>query len=140
MALILKKYFIVFYLVLLHGCISSPDTNKPKGSEASINSNQPDNTLRVFCTEDQHHLACQWIKDYQNAHSGIHAEVLLYERGIPLKKLSLGKKGLALVLFPHSEDNPEEFWRIKYARDGIVGLINNANPYSKEIMESGLGI
>ena len=135
-----KKHFIIFYLLLLCGCISSPDTKKQSGSEISAGSNMTDNTLRVFCTEDQHHLTCQWIRDFQKAHSGIHAEVLLYERGIPVEKLSFGKNGLALVLYPHSKNIPEECWHIKYARDGIVGIINKANPSCKEIVESGLGI
>jgi phosphate transport system substrate-binding protein len=140
MVLISKKLFISLFLILLCGCYSSPDINKPAGDETSINGLLPNDTLRIFCTEDQHSLTCQWMKDFQKNYSGIHTEVLLYNRNIPLEQSSFGKHDLALVLDSHSKLIPEGCWRIKYARDGIVCIINKANLCCKEILESGLGI
>ncbi len=124
------------FLVAVHLLIPA----NPTGSDASVNINQPIDTLRVFCTEDQHHLTCQWMKDFHKDHSGLHTEVLLYKRSKALEKSSLGKNDFALVPDSHSKHIQEECWCIKYARDGIVGIINIANPCGKEIMESGLDI
>jgi hypothetical protein len=84
MILIPHKYLLIFFFVPLCGCGSSPDAGNPAGSEASVNIRQPCNTLRVFCTEDQHHLTNQWMKGFQKDHSGIQPDILLYERSVPL--------------------------------------------------------
>jgi len=140
MVVIPKKYFINLIILLLCGCSSSPFSNDPTEAEASLTSNQSYDTLRVFCTEDQDQLTRQWMKDFQIDHPGIHTEVLFHKKTIPPWKLSSEKNGLFLVMEPYAKQIPESCWCIKYARDGIVGIVNEANPVYIEIMESGLGI
>lgn len=140
MLLIYRKLLTMLLLILLCACSSSPDTDKPTGSEVSASNDFSNDTLRVLCAEDQHHLTCHWIEGFKIDHPGIHTEMLLYKRSLPLKQLPLGKNGLALVLETHAEHIPQGTWRVKFARDGIIGIINIANPYRKEITESGLGI
>lgn len=140
MVIIPNKYFINFAILLLCGCSSSPYTNESTEAVVPLKSTLSYDTLRIFCSEDQHHLTCQWTKDFQKNHQGIHAEVLLYNKSIPFGKLSSEIDGLFLLMEPHTKQIPKSCWRIKYARDGIVCLVNEANPSFKEIMESGLGI
>ena len=54
MALTFKNLFIVLFFILLFGCSSSHDTNKPASNETSKDSVLPNDTLKVFCTEDHH--------------------------------------------------------------------------------------
>ncbi len=140
MVVISKKYLIDLTLLLLCGCSSSPYTNELTEVGASLKSNLYCDTLRLFCSEDQHHLTIQWIEDFQKDHEDIHAKVLLYKKSIPPEKISSEKDGLFLVMDPLAKQIPESCWRIKYARDGIVCIVNETNPSFKEIMESGLGI
>jgi len=135
-----NKYFINLAILLLCGCSSSPYTNESIKDGPSLESNLSYDTFRIFCSGDQHHLTCQWIKDFQKKYQGIHAEVLLYNKSLPPGKLSSEKEGLFLVGKPNIKKISENYWSIKYARDGIVFIINEANPSYKEIMEYGFGI
>ena len=140
MLLIYRKLLTMLPLILLCDCSSSPNTDKPTVFEISACNEFSNDMLRVFCTEDQHHLTCQWIEGFKIDHPGIHTEILLYKRSLPLKQLPLGKNGLVMMQESHAEHIPQATWRIKFARDGIIGIINIANPYRKEIIESGLAI
>lgn len=140
MVFIPNKYFINLALFLLCGCSSSPYINESNEDGASLESSLSYDTLRIFCSEDQHHLTCQWLKDFQKNHQGIHAEVILYKKSIPSGKLSSEIDGLFLLMEPQAKQIPVSCWRIKYARDGIVCIVNEANPSFNEIMESGRGI
>ena len=91
MNLIFRRLSIFLHLVFLWGCMSSPETDDPSGSAASLKGNLPKDTLRIFCPQDQHQLTCQWMKDFQKDHTRIHTEVLLYDGNMPLNSGIINK-------------------------------------------------
>lgn len=135
----LGKLFTYLSLIFLSACNSSPDTSQPTGTESSTNLDLSNDTLRVLCTEDQLCLTFQLTKEFQKCHGKIPIEVAFYEWNTPIEILSLERNDLILVSDAYSSAIPEECYRIKYARDGVVGIINQSNPFCKEILESGLG-
>lgn len=139
MVLFLRKLFIYFLLIFLSGCNSCPDAFEPIGTESSSNLDLPNDTLRVYCSEDQFNLTWQLTKEFQKCHTGILTEISIYKRRTPIEILTLGRNDLLLVSDAHSPIIPEKCWSIKYARDGVVGIINKSNPFYKEILEFGLG-
>ena len=129
------RLFLNLLLIFLCGC----NSRETLMNGSSFDSYLQDRTLRVLCTEDQLHLTRQLTKKYQKIHAGILVEISLYEWSTPIEKLSLGRNDLVLVSDAQSPKIPEEYWRMKYARDGMVGIINKSNPICQEILEFGLG-
>jgi phosphate transport system substrate-binding protein len=137
--LLLGKLFIYPFIIFLSACNSCPNTFQPKGTESSTNLDLSNDTLRVLCTEDQLCLTFQLTKEFQKYHGKIPIQVAVYEWNTPTEILSLERNDLILVSDAYSPAIPEQYYRIKYARDGVVGIINQSNPFCKEILESGLG-
>ena len=135
----LRKLLIYLCLIFLSGCNSCPDTFQSTGTESSMNRGLSNDTLRVLCTEDQLHLTWQLTKEFQKCHGKIPIEIALYDWKTPIEPSSLEWYDLVLVSDIHSPNIPEECYRIKYARDGVVGIINKSNPFCNKILESGLG-
>ena len=136
--LLAGRLFIILLLIFLSSCNSDPDAFQTLRTGSSFENHLQNRTLRVLCTEDQLHLTLQLIKEFQKIHTGILTEISLYEWSTPIEKLSLGKDDLVLVSDAQSLKIPEQYWRMKYARDGMVGIINKSNPFCNEILEFGL--
>jgi phosphate transport system substrate-binding protein len=139
MVLLLGKWFVFLFLILPNACNTPPDTFQPKGTESSMNWDYSNDTIRVLCTQDQLHLAWQLTKAYHKCHDKIQIEIASYDWHTPDKLLSLESNDLILVSDAHTSSIPEAYYRIKYTRDGVVGIIHKSHPFYEEILESGLG-
>lgn len=138
--LLAGRVSLTLLLILISACNSHPDTTETSRTESSLDKDLPNDTLRVLCTEDQLQMTMQIMEEFEKYYSGTLSEITLFERRTPIEKLSLGRNDLVLVSDAHSQNIPEEYWRIQYARDGMVAIINKSNPCCEEILESGLGI
>ena len=134
----LLRKSLMLVLIFLSACSSSPDPYMTIPDISSYGSDPPNDTLRVFCAEGQFDLTWQLMEEFQKSHRGITAEIFLYEQNIPIGKLPIGKHDLIMVSDVQFSDMPEEYWRIKYARDGVVAIIHSSNPFCNEILEMGL--
>ena len=138
MVLPLRKLLIYLFLIFLGGCNKSHETYQPTGTGLSSNVYLSNDTLRVLCTQDQFQLTVKFTEEFQKCHGKLITEISIYERVIPREIMSLGKNDLALVSDAYAPDIPDDGWRTKYARDGVIGIINKSNPFCTSIMESGL--
>ena len=138
--LLAVRVSLTLLLIFLNACNSHPDASETSRAESSLDKDLPNDTLRVLCTEDQLQMTVQIMEEFEKFYSGSQTEISLFERRTPIGKLSLGRNDLVLVSDAQSQKIPEEYWRIQYARDGMVAIINKSNPCCEEILESGLGI
>ena len=138
--LLAGRVSLTLLLIFLSACNSHPDASETSRPESSSDKDLPNDTLRVLCAKDQFQLTSQIMKEFQENHSGSLTEISLFEQRTPIEQLSLGKNDLVLVSDAQSQKIPEEYWRIQYARDGMVAIISKSNPCCEEILESGLGI
>jgi len=123
----LRKIIICLLIIFLSGCNSSPDNDQPTGNEVSANPDLLNDTLRLLCTEDQLHLASHLTNEFQKYHPTAATEISLCEPGNPEEILTQKKNDLFLVSDANFSNVNEDYWHIKYARDGVVGIINESN-------------
>lgn len=124
-------------LMVFLGC--NPDGNTDKAQDATCRNQTNISPARILCTEDQYELTAQLLRSFRQANPGVMAEIFLYDLGVPVQNLFLGRNDLALVPEPQS-GIPEEYWGIQYAREGLVAIFNESNPDCEKILESGIGI
>ncbi|KPL12681.1 MAG: hypothetical protein AMS26_16650 [Bacteroides sp. SM23_62] len=133
------EHMVYIFLIFLGGCNTCPETYQPTGTELSSDCNISNDTLRILCTQDQLDLTVKLTDEFQKCHGKIITEISLYERMTPKEIMSQGRNDLVLVSDAYAPNIPDDFWRTKYARDGVIGIINKSNPFCKKITESGLG-
>jgi len=90
--LLVGRVSLTILLIFLNACNSHPDTTETSRSEFSSDKILHNDTLTVFCTEDQFQLTSQIIKKIQENYNGLQTEITLFERRIPIEGLSLGRR------------------------------------------------
>ncbi len=133
------KLLLYLFLIFPGACNKIPETYQPSGTEFSMGLDTSSDTLRVLCTQDQLQLTMRLTEEFQKCHGKIIADIISLEQVTQREILSLGRDDLLMASDAHALHIPDDCWRIKYARDGVVGIINKSNPFYKEIMENGFG-
>jgi phosphate transport system substrate-binding protein len=134
-----KPIFFLFLGFLLFLCHSPDDNLQPSVNETSTHHFDSNDNLRVLCTQSQLPLAWDLRNAYQKSHDKIPIEIVCYETDTLNKLLLQANHDLILLSDEHSSVIPEAYYQVKYARDGLVGILNKSHPFYEEILKTGLG-
>ena len=141
MVLIPEKSFLLFIIIFMVSTCDSPTSDsQPTGNEKLNAAEGSNDTLWVWCAQSQLNLAGRLKVTFQASHDGIPIEIKLYDRNTCDKMVSQEVNGIVLVSDANSTAILESYYpiKIKYARDGLVGIIHTSNPFCQEILKSGM--
>ncbi len=134
-----RLYLIILIkLVIFSGC--NPDRlldENPQGN--SPNFEELEGTLRISGTYALDPLVTQWVEEFKRKHPEILFEIKKTGTGKGMEDLLSGEIELAMVSRELTiEDEEKGIWKIGVAKDGVVAIINEENPYLNDILSRGI--
>jgi len=135
---IYKSVILLICIVIIAGC-------KPRKSEKALEIIQEpaksslSGNFTVSGAYALYPLVLKWADDFMIIHPGVKIDVLKTGTGQGITDLIEKKVQLVMISRPLNDEEKEaNIWAIPVAKDGVVPIVNQKNPYLDKIIKQGL--
>lgn len=135
----LTKTIILLAFLSLLPCCKSGNSENSRGKLQSAPESNITGVFSISGGDALYPLVLKWADDFMKINPNVKINLTYGGTGKGIKELVEGKTQLAMISRPLSDEElADSIWTVAVAKAGVAPIVNQKNPYFKEIVEHGI--
>jgi phosphate transport system substrate-binding protein len=135
----LKRYLSMLFCILVVFSCGPRKSEKQTEGSTDVAKKSLSGNFAISGAYALYPLVSKWASDFMTLNPGVNIVVSEAGTGQGISDLISGKVNLAMISRPLSDKELESgIWAVPVAKDGVAPIVNQKNPYLKNILGHGL--